>query len=859
MHALAGSPPQRGSLAGAFATLASGGVGAEAIVAWCEGARVSPVLTAHPTEVQRKSILDAERGIAELVAMRDRMALSPAERREVEVRLHRRVLGLWQTAMLRLSRLQVVDEIENGLAYYRYTFLAELPRLYADLAASLGQRALDGRRLAPFLRMGSWIGGDRDGNPFVTAQTLVHAVRAQAGVAFGHYLDEVHRLGGELSLSSRLVRPTPALLGLAAAAHDANPHRQDEPYRQALIGVYARIAATAQRKSNVTLPARTARRDAALRGARGVRRRPRDDRRFARDARRGRARRGAARAAALRGGRVRIPPRVARPAPERRRARGGRRRDAREERGRRGLCGAGRACARRAARRRAREPASGAKPVRRLFGARARRARDRRRGRGRPCRLRRRGHPPLRDLQVPVGLGPARGRGAAQGGRARARRPFRARHRAAVRDDRRPRARRPDHARGVRAARVAAARRRTRRPAGGDAGLLGQQQGRRLPRGELGALPGRAGPRRGVRRRRRHARALPRPRRHRRPRGRPLVRRDPRAAARQRARGTAAHRAGRDHREQVLGSRARPAQPRDARRGGTGGGPVGRRAAGRPRGCLLPGARRALGARALLLPGARLRDARVRRLLPRVDADRRDRRSQHRQPSRVAHRLDAHRGPARDSLGVQLEPVPADASRLVRRGQRRRRVASGASGRDAAAARNARALAVLRERALEHGDGALEDRPRRRVPLREHGGGRGAARSRVLAHRRRARAHARGAGRDHRACAPAGRQPDARAQPAQPRPVPRPPQPPADRAPDPLPGRPDRRAHAPRDPHDDQRAGGGPPEQRMTAAGPGAASTSLIWIKRESFALLLTSTRAAARVGTSPQSPPTDP
>ncbi len=254
MHALAGSPAQRGSLAGALAALASRGAGADAIVRWCRSSRVSPVLTAHPTEVQRKSILDAERGIAELVAMRDRMALSAAERREVEVRLHRRVLGLWQTAMLRLSRLQVVDEIENGLAYYRYTFLAELPRLYADLAANLGRRALDGGRLAPFLRMGSWIGGDRDGNPFVTAQTLVHAVRAQAGVAFGHYLDEVHRLGGELSLSSRLVRPTPALLGLAAAAHDANPHRQDEPYRQALIGVYARLAATARRKSGVTLP-----------------------------------------------------------------------------------------------------------------------------------------------------------------------------------------------------------------------------------------------------------------------------------------------------------------------------------------------------------------------------------------------------------------------------------------------------------------------------------------------------------------------------------------------------------------------------------------------------------------------------
>ena len=101
--------------------------------------------------------------------------------------------------------------------------------------------------------MGSWIGGDRDGNPFVTARTLVQAVRAQSTVAFTHYLDEVHRLGSELSLSSRLVRPTPALLELAGVANDANPHRQDEPYRQALIGVYARVAATAKAKSDAPI------------------------------------------------------------------------------------------------------------------------------------------------------------------------------------------------------------------------------------------------------------------------------------------------------------------------------------------------------------------------------------------------------------------------------------------------------------------------------------------------------------------------------------------------------------------------------------------------------------------------------
>jgi phosphoenolpyruvate carboxylase len=93
--------------------------------------------------------------------------------------------------------------------------------------------------------MGSWIGGDRDGNPYVGAHTLEYANHAQASVAFAHYLHEVNALGAELSLSSRLVHPTAELLALAAAARDENPHRRDEPYRQALIGIYARLAATA--------------------------------------------------------------------------------------------------------------------------------------------------------------------------------------------------------------------------------------------------------------------------------------------------------------------------------------------------------------------------------------------------------------------------------------------------------------------------------------------------------------------------------------------------------------------------------------------------------------------------------------
>ncbi len=245
-HAFAGSAPQSGSIAHAFDRLREAGVDAPTLRAFFADALVSPVLTAHPTEVQRKSILDCEREIVRLLQWRDRGALIPDELEAMQKGLYRQVLGLWQTTTLRSTGLQVKDEIDNGIAYYRYTFLDQIPRLYADLEEryerDFGGSAGD---VAAFLIMGSWIGGDRDGNPFVVAGTLDYASRAQAAVALAHHLEEVHQLGAELSLSARLVQPTAALSTLAAAAHDPNPQRADEPYRQALAGVYARLAATA--------------------------------------------------------------------------------------------------------------------------------------------------------------------------------------------------------------------------------------------------------------------------------------------------------------------------------------------------------------------------------------------------------------------------------------------------------------------------------------------------------------------------------------------------------------------------------------------------------------------------------------
>ncbi|MDH4324078.1 MAG: phosphoenolpyruvate carboxylase [Betaproteobacteria bacterium] len=226
----AGGP---GTFAHALQRIAEAGVGREALAASLERARVSPVLTAHPTEVQRQSVLDCEREIARLVAQ----PAAPAR----EAALQDAVLRLWLTSMLRLSKLEVADEIANGLAYFRLTFFEELPRLYAQLEAALGAQ-----RLPSFLAIGTWIGGDRDGNPNVGASTLELALEQQARLALGHYLQELHELGRELSVSTRIRAAPPEIAAAADASGDDSPYRRDEPYRRIVSGVYARLAATAR-------------------------------------------------------------------------------------------------------------------------------------------------------------------------------------------------------------------------------------------------------------------------------------------------------------------------------------------------------------------------------------------------------------------------------------------------------------------------------------------------------------------------------------------------------------------------------------------------------------------------------------
>jgi phosphoenolpyruvate carboxylase len=209
---------------------------------------VMPVLTAHPTEIRRRSILDREIEIAGLLSDRNRRAMTPAELAENDVAIRRAVLTLWQTSLLRHDRPTVMDEVLTGLSYYDQTFLHELPHIYGLIEDALlaEEGASNGTALPAFLRIGSWIGGDRDGNPFVTADVLRQTIDLQSRKAVAFYLDELHNLGAELPLDRARVAISAELEAFVRQFPDPSPRRAAEPYRRALVGMYARLVATAR-------------------------------------------------------------------------------------------------------------------------------------------------------------------------------------------------------------------------------------------------------------------------------------------------------------------------------------------------------------------------------------------------------------------------------------------------------------------------------------------------------------------------------------------------------------------------------------------------------------------------------------
>ena len=246
-HLKAGSPPQEGSVQLALDRAKEKNVDAAALQEFFNKALISPVLTAHPTEVQRKSILNCQLIISSLLSDRDRLDMTPEELADNEEALHRFILILWHTRMLRTSKLTVQDEVKNGLSFYDYTFLKEIPKLYASLEKQVEARFGQRLEIPPFLRVGSWIGGDRDGNPFVTHKVMLDAAERHSATVLEYYLAETELLSSRLSLSTRLVEVSDELAEFAAQSPDKAVSREDEPYRRALIAIYARLVATTEK------------------------------------------------------------------------------------------------------------------------------------------------------------------------------------------------------------------------------------------------------------------------------------------------------------------------------------------------------------------------------------------------------------------------------------------------------------------------------------------------------------------------------------------------------------------------------------------------------------------------------------
>jgi phosphoenolpyruvate carboxylase len=200
---------------------------AERVYEYLAGALICPVITAHPTEVRRQSIIEREAAIAELLRAHQLDGASEGKQAAIETRLKREIRTLWQTRMLRPERIHVTDEINNAAAILGRTFVSQLPAVKRKIAELFGFEG----PLPTILQAGSWVGGDRDGNPFVSAASLEFAVRRFSGIALDHYAEQLHSLGRELSLSDEFVSVSKTLLALAAQAPAPSPHKADEPYR----------------------------------------------------------------------------------------------------------------------------------------------------------------------------------------------------------------------------------------------------------------------------------------------------------------------------------------------------------------------------------------------------------------------------------------------------------------------------------------------------------------------------------------------------------------------------------------------------------------------------------------------------
>lgn len=208
-----------------------------------EKLNVVPVLTAHPTQVQRKSMLDLTNHIHNLLRKYRDVKLGLINKEKWHTDLRRYIEIIMQTDMIREKKLKVTNEITNVMEYYQSSFLNAVPRLTAEYKKLAKEQGIELQHPKP-ITMGMWIGGDRDGNPFVTAETLNKSALTQCEVIMNYYDEKIYNLYREFSLSTSIVDVSDKVREMALKSQDNSIYREKELYRRALFDIQAKMQAT---------------------------------------------------------------------------------------------------------------------------------------------------------------------------------------------------------------------------------------------------------------------------------------------------------------------------------------------------------------------------------------------------------------------------------------------------------------------------------------------------------------------------------------------------------------------------------------------------------------------------------------
>ena len=245
-------PALPGSFRGTLLRMKESGTSAEDAAAALSQIAITPVFTAHPTEVARQTVLLKRRRIAQQLERLDRLPLTAEEAEECENNIRAEVTSLWQTDEVRLAKPTVDDEIRMGLRYFRLSLFDALPKIYAEVAESFRDvygLELDENNLPNLVRFGSWIGGDRDGNPLVKPDCIRDALQMARALILREYLHDVEELSDRLSSSRRQAGVSKELLsrlqhyeGTIPGVHLAwGPHNTTESYRRFLSYIFHKL------------------------------------------------------------------------------------------------------------------------------------------------------------------------------------------------------------------------------------------------------------------------------------------------------------------------------------------------------------------------------------------------------------------------------------------------------------------------------------------------------------------------------------------------------------------------------------------------------------------------------------------